>query len=194
MRDLIFSSLGAAAATLNAFLREEANLAGVERIARLLAQTFKSGGKALIFGNGGSLTDAMHFAEELTGRFRIDRPALPAIAIADPSHLTCVGNDYGFEQVFSRGVEALARPGDVVIGLSTSGNSPNVIRGLEAAKRLGCATVALLGGSGGKLGGLADHQLIAPAATSDRIQELHAVILHILVDCVERELFTGTKP
>lgn len=153
----------------------------VEQIAAALAK----GGKVLICGNGGSLADATHFAEELTGRFRKDRPALAAIAIADAGHLTCTANDFGFDRVFSRGVEALGRPGDVLIVLSTSGNSMNVKLALDAAKERGLSTIALLGKTGGQCKGLATCEFIVPGATADRIQELHMLILHTLVEGVE---------
>lgn len=189
MRELIQASCTAAGRNLKAFVAEAGNFAAIENAARLIAQGFARGGKVIAFGNGGSMCDAMHFAEELTGRFRRDRKALPAIALSDPSHLTCVGNDYGFEQVFARGVEAYAAAGDVVLGLSTSGNSPNVIRGLATARELGCHTIALLGKDGGQLAGSCELQIIVPGEHSDRIQELHTLILHIIIECVERLLF-----
>lgn len=189
MRDLIQASFTAAERTLKAFEADEVNFAVLEKIARLIAERFARGGKVIVFGNGGSMCDAMHFAEEFTGRFRHDRKALPAIAISDPSHLTCVGNDYGFEQIFARGVEAYAAPEDVVLGISTSGNSPNVLKGLETAQELGCHTIALLGGDGGKIAGICDLELSVPGASSDRIQELHTTILHIIIECVEAQLF-----
>ncbi|MDD4224722.1 MAG: SIS domain-containing protein [Candidatus Cloacimonetes bacterium] len=189
MRDLIQSSFTAAGRGLKAFLANEENFAAIEKAARLIADCFARGGKVIAFGNGGSMCDAMHFAEEFTGRFRRDRKALPAIALSDPSQLTCVGNDYGFEQVFARGVEAFARPGDVVLGISTSGNSDNVIKGLEAARLLGCHTLALLGKNGGKLAGSCGLEIIVPGEHSDRIQELHTLILHIIIEGVEELLF-----
>ena len=154
-------------------------------IADLVAATIRAGGKVLICGNGGSLCDAAHFAEELTGRFRNDRRPLPAIACTEPGHLTCVANDYGFEHVFSRWITALARPGDAVIILSTSGNSPNCLRAAEAAKAAGARTAALLGKDGGKLRAHCDVEVIAPGATSDRIQEVHMLVLHAVVEAVE---------
>ncbi len=182
-------------ATAEQSLREAAELAAafataqtaskVEAIAAALAGAFKAGNKVLICGNGGSLADSIHFAEELTGRFRADRKALPAIAIAEPGHLTCVANDYGFDQVFSRGVEALGASGDVLIVLTTSGKSANIVRAVAAAKSKRMTTVALLGKDGGPLRGVCDHEIIAPGPTSDRIQELHMLVLHILVERVE---------
>ena len=146
-------SLNCAAKTLKDFSQNSENLDVIQRIILQIAHTFRNKGKVVIFGNGGSMCDAMHFAEELSGRYRKDRPALPAIAISDPSYLTCVANDYGFEEVFARGVDAFCMPDDIVIGLSTSGNSPNVIRAFERAQKLGCITIALLGNDGGKLKG-----------------------------------------
>lgn len=189
MKEQIRRSFTAAQNALADFLRDESRLQTISDIAGLIADRFRIGGKVLICGNGGSLCDAMHFAEELTGRFHEDRPALPAIALTDPAHITCVGNDYGFDQVFSRGVEAYARPEDVVIGISTSGNSANIINALEAARSLGCSTVALLGKDGGKLAGTCHHQLIVPATDTARIQEIHTMILHILIECIESKLF-----
>ncbi len=194
MRDIIQRSFTAADRTLKAFLADEANFATIEGVASRIAASLEQGGKVIIFGNGGSMCDAMHFAEELTGRFHQDRPPLPAIAISDPSHITCVGNDYGFNEIFSRGVKAYAKPGDVVIGISTSGNSPNVIKGLEAAREADCQTVSLLGKDGGKLKGKCDLELIVPVQTTDRIQEIHTMALHIIIECVEHILFGFGKP
>ncbi|MBI9030941.1 SIS domain-containing protein [bacterium] len=174
---------------LGDFISNNENLEKTKIIGEKLAEIFNSGGKVIVFGNGGSATDAMHFAEEFTGRFRDNRKALPAIALSDASHLTCVGNDYGFDEVFARGVQAYAKAGDMVIGLSTSGNSANIIRGLEEAKKIACSTVALLGKDGGKLAGKCDYDFIIPGKTSDRIQELHMIILHIVIEVVERKMF-----
>lgn len=176
------------AAALTAQFATAENAGRVDAVASLLAETFRAGGKVIVCGNGGSLCDATHFAEELTGRFRGDRPALPAIAIAEPGHLTCAANDYGFERVFSRGVEALGKPGDVLIVLTTSGNSANIVRAVEAGRSKGMRTVAFLGKDGGKLRGSCEHEILAPGATSDRIQEIHMLVLHILVERVERLL------
>lgn len=176
--------------TLQAFCGNEDNISEINRIAELLCEAFTRGNKVIIFGNGGSMCDAMHFAEELTGRFKKDRPALPAIALSDPSHITCVGNDYGFENIFARGVEAYAKPNDVIIGISTSGNSPNIIKAMHTAQDLNCFTIALLGKDGGKLKGECDFELIVPANSSERIQEVHIKIIHILIDLIESKLFT----
>ena len=189
MFDLIKESYSTTYKLLEEFIKSAENIELTEKIGKTLAEVFKSGGKVLICGNGGSATDAMHFAEEFTGRFRSDRKALPAIALADSSHITCVGNDYGFNEVFARGVEAYAKSGDMVIGLSTSGNSENIIRAFAQAKKIGCKTVALLGKDGGKLAGKCDYEFIIPGKTSDRIQELHMIILHIVIEVVERIMF-----
>lgn len=189
MFDLIKESYTSTYKLLEEFINSDENIKLTEEIGSKLADIFKSGGKVIICGNGGSATDAMHFAEEFTGRFRDDRKALPAIALADSSHITCVGNDFGFAEIFARGVEAYAKPGDMVIGLSTSGNSANIIRAFEKAEKIGCKTVALLGKDGGKLAGKCDYEFIIPGETSDRIQELHMTILHIVIEVVERTMF-----
>lgn len=174
---------------LKKFIEEEEEKKETEKVAIKLAEIFKKGGKVLICGNGGSNCDAMHFMEEFTGRFRKERPALPAISISDPSHITCVANDYGFDYIFSKGVEAYGKSGDMFIGISTSGNSNNVIKAVEQAKEQGLITCALLGKDGGKLKGQCDFEFIIPATTSDRVQEIHMMILHIIIEGVERILF-----
>lgn len=184
----MLESLRIARNLLDAFAADPATSAAIDTISSHLADRFRAGSKVLICGNGGSLADAVHFAEELTGRFRGDRPPLPAIAIAEPGHITCTANDYGFDQVFSRAVEALGKDGDVLILLSTSGNSSNVRRASEVARTRGMTTVALLGKGGGSLRGACDHELIAPGDTADRIQELHMLVLHVLVERIEVKL------
>ena len=174
---------------LKNFIEQEEKDRTTEKIAEELSEAFTNGNKVLICGNGGSNCDALHFAEEFTGRFRKERRALPAIAISDSSHITCVGNDYGFDYIFSKGVEAYGKEGDMFIGISTSGNSGNVIKAVEKAKELGMKTVALLGKDGGKLKGMCDYEFIIPGETSDRIQEIHMMILHIIIEGVERIMF-----
>lgn len=176
-------------ALLTRFIEEEEERKETEKVARSLAEVFRKKGKALICGNGGSNCDAMHFAEEFTGRFRKERPALPAISLSDSSHITCVGNDYGFDFIFSKGVEAYGQEGDMFLGISTSGNSQNVIEAVKVAKERKMITVALLGKDGGKLKGMCDYEFIIPGKTSDRVQEIHMMILHIIIEGVERILF-----
>lgn len=176
------------AATLTAELAASSAARGVERLARAVAGSLRAGGKVMACGNGGSAADAMHLCEELTGRYRGDRPALAALACTDPGHLTCVGNDYGFDQVFARWVKALGRPGDVLIVLSTSGKSRNILLAAEAARDLNMTRAALLGKDGGVLRGLCEHEILVPGTTADRIQELHMLLLHALIGQVEREL------
>jgi len=155
--------------------------------AELVVKAIAGGGKLLVMGNGGSAADAQHFAAELVGRFRRERAALPAVALTtDTSILTAVGNDYGFENIFRRQVEALARPGDVVCGISTSGRSPNVVQAMEAARSMGCRTLALLGGNGGQMIALADVALLVPSDQTPFIQEAHLTIIHILCDLIEQ--------
>jgi D-sedoheptulose 7-phosphate isomerase len=153
-----------------------------------VALSFEKGGKVLAAGNGGSMADAMHFAEELTGRYRKDRRPLPAMSLNDPTHLSCVANDFGYEHVFSRLVEAFAGPTDTVLLLSTSGNSPNLLLAAEAARRKGSHVCGFLGKDGGKLLSYCDSFLLAPGDTSDRIQEIHMICLHIVVEAVEKLL------
>jgi D-sedoheptulose 7-phosphate isomerase len=179
-----------AAATLDAFLKDPTCVAGVERFAAAAAATLKRGGLLMSCGNGGSMCDAMHFAEEWTGRFRKDRSALPAVAFSDPSQLTCMANDFGFDEVFARSVEAYGKSGDLLLAISTSGNSPNTIRALEVAKKKGVTTVGLLGRGGGKMKSMVDVPIVVPlATTSDRIQEVHIKVIHITIETVERLLF-----
>lgn len=175
--------------TVKAFVENEENIEKTEKISQELALAYKNGKKSLIAGNGGSNCDAMHFAEEFTGRFRKDRRALPSISISDSSHITCVGNDYGFDFIFAKGVEAFGQEGDFFFGISTSGNSKNIIEAVKMAKEKKLKTVALLGKDGGKLKGVCDYEFIIPGETSDRIQEVHMIILHIIIEGVERTLF-----
>jgi D-sedoheptulose 7-phosphate isomerase len=172
-------------------LLEPAAVAFVENSALALARSFSAGGKLLLAGNGGSLCDAAHFCEELTGFFRQKRAALPAIVLGDAGHLTCVGNDIGFDEVFARGVEALGKPGDVFVGLTTSGNSPNIVKAFETAKERGLFTIAYLGKDGGRLKGVADLELIIrDFPTYDRIQEAHMTAIHTTIEILEELLFS----
>jgi len=187
-RGVMAAALQSARDVLDAFIREPGTADQCAALADLVTGAIRGGGKVMICGNGGSLCDAAHFAEELTGRFRNDRRPLPAIACTEAGHLTCVANDYGFEHVFSRWVTALARAGDVVIVLSTSGNSANCLMAVDAAKAAGARTAALLGKDGGALRGRCEVEIIAPGATSDRIQEVHMLVLHAVVEAVEAGL------
>lgn len=172
---------------LTNFLNNENNLKAIQNAAELIAESLKNDGKVISAGNGGSHCDAMHFAEELTGRYRENRPAYGAIAISDPSHLSCVSNDYGYEYVFSRYLEGVGRKGDVFLGISTSGNSKNIITAVETAKQKGIKTIVLTGKDGGKLAGLADVEIrVEHFGYADRIQEVHIKCIHILINLIEK--------
>jgi D-sedoheptulose 7-phosphate isomerase len=174
---------------LDKFLNEPVMLEKINQSAKVIALAINGGHKVLSCGNGGSHCDAMHFAEELSGRYRLERKALPAIAISDPSHITCVGNDYGFESIFSRFVEGLGQPGDVLLVISTSGKSRNIINAILAAQQKGMITVLLTGKDGGEAAKLADHSIIVPhSGYSDRIQEIHIKIIHIFILIIEKML------
>ncbi|MGZ5245019.1 MAG: D-sedoheptulose 7-phosphate isomerase [Bacteroidia bacterium] len=171
---------------LKAFYSDDNNIRAVYDAGCLMIESIKNGGKIISCGNGGSLCDAMHFAEELSGKFRNDRPALPAIAISDASHMSCTANDFGYEYVFSRYVEALGRPGDVLLAISTSGNSLSVINAIEAAKKNQMQVVGLTGKGGGKMASLCDVEIRAPETKySDRAQEIHIKVIHALLDNIE---------
>ncbi len=188
-QDLIRNELNEAAEVLNKFLSDDHNIAQIEAAAKMIADSFKQEGKVLSCGNGGSHCDAMHFAEELTGRYRENRPGYAGIAISDPSHLSCVSNDFGYDFVFSRYVEAVGRTGDVLFGLSTSGNSGNILKAIETAKAKGMKTIALTGKDGGKMAGLADVEIRVPHfGYADRIQEVHIKIIHIIIQLIEKEM------
>lgn len=182
-------SLREAEKILRKFLETPGQLALCDSFVQEIVELYRRGGNLFVCGNGGSHCDSMHFAEEFTGRFRGNRKPLGALALGDPSHVTCVSNDMGFEYVFSRQLEALGRNGDVLVALTTSGNSQNIALALEAAKRLGIRTVLLNGKDGGRVKGKADLEIIIPGETSDRIQEMHMKIIHTLIESVERELF-----
>ena len=183
------NSLQEASQLLTQFLNEPGTMGLLESFSQTLIKAYENNASVFICGNGGSHCDAMHFAEELTGRYQKDRRPLGALALGDASHVTCVTNDYGFEHIFSRQLEALARKGDILIGLSTSGNSKNLIVAFEKAKSLGISTVALLGKGGGPLKAVSDLAIVVPGKTSDRIQEIHMTILHTVIETIERRLF-----
>lgn len=188
MNQYVESSLREASAALNALLRNDAALAAIEQAAAVLVEVFHRKGRVYACGNGGSMCDAMHFAEELSGRYRNDRRAFAAQAISDPAHLTCVANDWGFERVFARGVEAWGSPGDTLVVFSTSGNSPNVIAAAEVARARGMRVLGLLGRDGGHLTSLCHVCAVVPGTTSDRIQEVHIKIVHLVIEEIERRL------
>jgi len=183
------AALDEAAASLERLCRDEAMLATIARAGQLLADTFVAGGRAYSCGNGGSMCDAMHFAEELTGRFRDNRPGYAALAISDPGHLSCVGNDYGYERVFARFIEAHGRGGDVLLAITTSGTSRNVLAAAQAARALGMKVICLTGRAGTPIVDLADIAIVTPGGSyADRVQELHIKVIHILIELVERRL------
>jgi len=187
---LVQAELTEARTVLDHFLADSRNLDCIAEAAELVAASLKNGGKILTCGNGGSLCDAQHFAEELSGRYRQDRPALAAIALTEASHMTCVANDYGFEFVFSRFVQALGRRGDVLLAISTSGNSPNVLNAAEAARAAGMKVVSLTGKNGGKLADLSDVEIRVPHfGFADRIQEVHIKAIHIMILLIEKLMF-----
>ncbi|WP_028109357.1 D-sedoheptulose 7-phosphate isomerase [Ferrimonas futtsuensis] len=189
MKQSILRELTEAAQVLDSFLNDEAQLAAIEAAARLIADSLKLEGKVISCGNGGSHCDAMHFAEELTGRYRDNRPAYGAIAVSDPSHLSCVSNDYGYEHVFSRFIQGVGRKGDVLFGISTSGNSQNILNAIEAAQAQGMKTVVLTGKDGGKMANLADVEIRVPHfGYADRIQEVHIKVIHILIMLIEEQM------
>jgi D-sedoheptulose 7-phosphate isomerase len=187
LKGLIKSELEQARYVLDNFLQDDEQIDRIEAAARLMAESIAQGGKIFSCGNGGSMCDAMHFAEELTGRFRDDRPSLPAIAISDPSHLSCVSNDYGYEHVFSRFLEGLGRPGDVLLAISTSGNSLNVIAAVRKAEEIGMDVVVLTGKGGGKLASAGSVVIdVDHKGYADRIQEIHIKVIHILIQMIEK--------
>ena len=167
----------------------EQNMQKISDAIEILSTSLSQGGKVISCGNGGSMCDAMHFAEELSGRFRNDRRGLAALSISDPSHISCVANDYGYEYIFSRYIEAVGKKGDVLLGISTSGNSENVIKAVKTAKEKGIKTIVLTGKTGGQLADLADLEIRAPQSEyADRAQEIHIKVIHALIDGIERSL------
>lgn len=192
-RDIILSAVDDAIRAVQC-LKSGKGLCFIEAAAEKIVSCYQQGGKLLIAGNGGSLCDASHFAEEMTGQFRKPRRALAAIALADPGHLTCVGNDFGFERVFARSIEALGRPGDLFIALTTSGQSPNLLAALTQAKKMNLGTIAFLGKTGGAMKAMADLEWIVEGFSfSDRIQEAHMAAIHIIIEIVEARLFSSLE-
>jgi D-sedoheptulose 7-phosphate isomerase len=185
----VLKELQEAAAVLNTFIESQKEHSTIEQAAAIIVDSLKKGGKILSCGNGGSSCDAMHFAEELTGRYRENRKAIPAISISDPGHITCVSNDFGYAYVFSRYIEALGNAGDVLLAISTSGNSENVLNAVAAAKAKGMKVVALTGKNGGKLLPLADVAInVAHSGYADRVQEVHIKIIHLLILLIEEKI------
>ena len=188
-KEHVRAALLEAHSALENFLQDEAGLEAVDRAADLMASSIASGGRIYSCGNGGSLCDAMHFAEEMTGRYRQDRKPYRAAAISDVSHMACVGNDYGYEHVFSRWIEAMGTDKDVLIAITTSGTSKNIVAAAKAATAKGVTVVALPGKSGSPITELADIAVVTPAGRwADRVQELHIKVIHILIELIEREL------
>ncbi|MEY2707885.1 MAG: hypothetical protein RIS50_415 [Bacteroidota bacterium] len=186
MNSRILSHFQEAQQTLQQFMDDAEQMNNIDRAAQAMLHAIKDDGKILSCGNGGSHCDAMHFAEELTGRYRNHRPGIAAIAISDVSHISCVGNDYGYDQVFSRYVEAVGKKGDVLLAISSSGNSANVIKAIEAAKEKGMIVVGLTGKDGGKMAALVDIEIRAPHSSyADRAQEIHIKVIHSLIDSIE---------
>lgn len=186
MNSRILSHFQEALQTLQQFMDDAEQMNNIDRAAQAMLHAIKDDGKILSCGNGGSHCDAMHFAEELTGRYRNHRPGIAAIAISDVSHISCVGNDYGYDQVFSRYVEAVGKKGDVLLAISSSGNSANVIKAIEAAKEKGMIVVGLTGKDGGKMAALVDIEIRAPHSSyADRAQEIHIKVIHSLIDSIE---------
>jgi D-sedoheptulose 7-phosphate isomerase len=175
---------------LSHFLSDASTWEVIDKAGSMMVSSISSGGKIISCGNGGSMCDAIHFAEELTGRFQENRRPLPAIAISDPAHITCVANDFGFEYIFARTIEAIGKPEDILLAITTSGNSENIVRAIEAARQKGMKTVALTGKSGGRVASLCDVEIrVAHSGYSDRIQEIHVKVVHSLVQYIEMSLF-----
>ena len=186
---IITTELQEAAQVLSSFLTRPENISAIEEASKVISDAVKAGGKVISCGNGGSHCDAMHFAEELTGRYRENRKAIPAICVSDPSHISCVSNDFGYEFVFSRYLEALGNKGDVMLGISTSGNSGNIIRAAQTAKERGMKVIILSGKDGGKLAPYADVEIrVSHFGYADRIQEIHIKVIHILILLIEKQV------
>lgn len=188
---VVFESLQQAQSALNALLANAGTQDKIVAASNMIAESFRAGGRVFSCGNGGSMCDAMHFAEEMSGRYRDDRKGMPAVAISDPGHLSCVGNDYGYEHVFARYLDSHARKGDVLVGISTSGKSKNVILAAQRAKEIGMKIIVLGGKPDSELGKLADIDIVTPGTSgyADRVQELHIKVIHILIELVERNFF-----
>jgi len=192
MKNYIIKQIADSAATKQAILENETLLDAIVTVAQECVAVYRKGRKTMLAGNGGSAADAQHIAAELVGRYGFDRPSIPSLALTtDTSNLTAIGNDYGYDKVFSRQLEGMAQEGDLFIGISTSGNSQNIINAFESAKERGVITVALVGRDGGKMAQMADFALIIPSNATPRIQESHILIGHILCDIIEKELFGG---
>tara|TARA_B100001989_G_scaffold12880_1_gene8043 strand:+ start:2462 stop:3031 length:570 start_codon:yes stop_codon:yes gene_type:complete len=189
MKDLILKELNEARNVIDNFIADEVTINAINEAAEIMIECIRNEGKIISCGNGGSMSDAMHFAEELTGKFRDERSPIPAISISDPSHITCVGNDYGFDAIFSRYIESVGKNGDTLLAISTSGNSANVIRAAEEANKKGIKVISLTGKDGGELANLSDIEIRVPHfGYSDRIQEIHIKIIHILILLIEKKL------
>ena len=193
--ELVKSALIEARQSLDQLISNDTMLARIQQAAQILGNSFESRARAFSCGNGGSMCDAMHFAEELSGRYRLNRPALAAVAISDPAHMTCVANDFGFDQVFARFLQAHAAAGDCLLAISTSGKSANVLEAARVARDASVTVIALTGRPGTPLGALADVEIATPSGTfADRVQELHIKVIHILVELLERQLFPALYP
>ena len=189
-KDIIQQSLRESQDVLAQFLADSSKLDAIETAADCLVEALQQGKKILSCGNGGSHCDAMHFAEELSGRYRENRPALAAMAISDPSHITCVSNDFGYNYIYSRFIEGLGNPGDVLVGISTSGQSANIIQAVKAAKEKGMKVVLLTGKDGGALAGMGAIEIrVDHFGFADRIQEIHIKVIHILIQLIEAKIF-----
>ena len=192
MKDFVLSAFAESAAVKQQFAREHADR--IVQVAKLMARAFRDGRKVLLFGNGGSAADAAHIAAEFVGRYKRERAPLPAIALAtDIAAITCISNDYGFDELFARQVRAHGQKGDVAVAISTSGNSPNVLKGVEAARACGLITICWTGGTGGKLAGLVEYPFVVPSTVTARIQESHITLGHVLCELIEEQLLANAS-